>query len=128
MVAFTRPTVSPYTFSGFMVPVSNPPTVNSGHAGKAYPLKWQLTKASGAFVTSFSAVKSISFAAVSCSTFAGNPANSMPADTTGNSGLQFDSSTNTYHYNWKTPSQAGCYDLFLSFDTGQVFTAYFNLQ
>ena len=118
-------TIPPYTFSGFFSPIANPPTVNTGHAGRTYPVKWQLTNSSGAQVTTLSAVVSITYESVSCSTFAGNPTDALPAGSTGGSSLRYDGQ---YIFNWATPSQAGCYDLFLTLNSGQVFTAHFNLS
>jgi YVTN family beta-propeller protein len=114
-----------YTFSGFFPPIANPPTVNTGHAGRTYPVKWQLTNSSGAQVTTLSAVVSITYESVSCSTFAGNPTDALPAGSTGGSSLRYDGQ---YIFNWATPRQAGCYDLFLTLNSGQVFTAHFNLS
>jgi hypothetical protein len=116
-----------YTFSGFQPPVNNPDVVNLGKAGRTYPVRWQLKDAAGNFVSSLAAIKSITFKPVQCGAFTSVQADALEAETSGNSGLAYDAISNQYRYNWATPS-AGCYVLFLSFDTGQVQQAYFNLR
>ncbi len=116
-----------YSFSGFLPPTENPPAVNAGKAGKAYPIKWQLKDANGSYVNDLTAISSISYKSTSCSAFTGDETGAVAAASTGGTGLRYDSASNQFVYNWAAPSK-GCYTFFLSLKGGQVFSAYFNLS
>lgn len=125
--ASTKYTVG-YSFRGFLAPVDNPPTVNTGRAGRTYPVKWQLTDAAGRYVGDLRAVQRITLRSVQCGTLGPNPTSSLEIMTSGSTSLRYDSGANQYIYNWASPSSAGCYSLQVTLKSGQSFQAYFSLR
>ena len=88
-----------YVFTGFFSPVNNG-VWNVVNAGRAIPLKWQLTDALGNFVLDLATVQSIYFFQVPCS----SETIALPmeglADDAGSSDLRIVGTE--YHFNWKT--------------------------
>lgn len=117
-----------YQVNGFLAPVSNSPTVNSGKTGRTYPIKWQLADSNGNPVSSLSSVASITSQTVPCSSFVSADTEAITATSTGTSSLRYDSTANQFSYNWQAPAVAGCYTLTLVLDSGQAVTANFSLR
>jgi YVTN family beta-propeller protein len=117
-----------YGFVGFYAPVSPQPEINEANAGRAIPMQFSLTGNQGTdiFNAGYPAVQQ-----VNCST--GDPVNSSTltdTDTSGDSGLQYDASTDTYTYVWKTDKAwAGtCQEFILGLNDGSTHTATFQFK
>jgi hypothetical protein len=120
--------VAPMTFSGFISPVNGAPVVNTGKTGRTYPIKFQLRDAQGAFISALPAVTSTTYQSVTCSTFGNAATDPLPTDTSGSSGLKYDTTANQFSYTWKTPATAGCYVFRLGLADGTTYIANFKLQ
>jgi hypothetical protein len=117
-----------YDFIGFLPPVDNPDVVNVGKAGRTFPIKWQLKDANGNFISDLSVVlyNPLRYCeAIGESKIWDDP---IPGETSGSSGLRYDSTSNQYIFTWKTSkSFAGkSYELLLELDDGSVHTAMFR--
>lgn len=116
--------VAHYAFAGFFSPVDNPPVVNIGNAGRTYPLKWSLTQG-GTAVSDLSAVVALRFAATGCGL---QPSDALEVVATGSTELRYDATAQQYIYNWKTPSNPGCYVVTLTLADGSTWPAFFQLK
>ena len=117
---------SMYNFVGFLPPVGDEPTTNQANAGQAIPLKFSLNGNQGLdiFNTGSPAAQQ-----VDCAT--GVPVNTATlTDTSGNSGLQYDATSDTYTYVWKTSKAwAGtCQQFSLGLNDGSTHTVTFQFQ
>jgi hypothetical protein len=92
-----------YNFVGFNSPVKNPPAINIVQAGRTVPLKWQLVAGGGGYISDLMAVTSIAYEQVSCQDYNNTMENPVEVtETSGISGLHYDSIENQYIYNWKS--------------------------
>ena len=94
-------------------------------AGKTYPVKWHVTDPDGNAVTSLAAFSSIKYKPVSCTSFSGDPTDALETTATGGTELRYD---NQFVYNWKSPAQPGCYELYVTLNDGGLHHANFNLK
>jgi hypothetical protein len=115
---------------GFGPPLLPPPVVNTARAGAVVPVKWQLSDGSGGFISDLSVVAGIFFQQARCLDYGATLENPVETETSGKSGLHYDSTANQFIYNWKTQrSMSGnCYILILRLDDGSDHVANFKLN
>jgi len=115
-----------YSFVGFFPPVDDQPAVNQANAGQAIPMQFTLNGNQGLNILSSGAP---TVTQVNCGT--GVPVNAATlTDTSGNSGLQYNATSDTYTYVWKTSkSWAGTCQVFsLGLNDGSTHTATFQFS
>jgi len=115
-----------HNFGGFLQPVDNRPTTNTGRTGRTYPVKFQIRDKNGTVVTDIAAVDSIKSKAVPCGSFSGDPSDALEATAAGATSLRLEDGH--FVYNWKTPSSAGCYELFVTLADGGTHSANFSIK
>jgi len=116
----------PYSpFNGFFQPVDNLPTLNTVKAGSAIPVKFSLGGYAGMDIFAAGSPASIVDA---CDASGGTDAVEVTL-TAGSSSLQYDATTDTYTYVWKTnKTWAGtCRQLQVKLVDGSVHAANFKL-
>jgi hypothetical protein len=107
-----------YNFIGFRSPLVPGQGSYSGlfKLGRTIPVKWQLTDARGAYISSLATVAALK---VSPSGDCAGIADGTPVDPgiTGNASLRYDAGENQFVFNWDTTGlAAGCYGILLSLD------------
>ncbi|MGZ8607538.1 MAG: PxKF domain-containing protein, partial [Actinomycetota bacterium] len=107
-------------------PVASPPRVNIAVAGWPSIVRFQLTDSNGAHTSSLAAVQDVTYKRTSCSAFSVDPDGATKAVPSVATGLVYSRLTR-FVYVWRTPTQRGCYTLFLEFDSGQVAHAFYRL-
>lgn len=116
-------TVAPWVMSDFAQPVDMGLTPNSAKAGSTIPFKFSLSSG-GTQLTALTAVASLKYTAVSCSS---TPADEVEMLATGSTSLRYDTTARQFVYNWKTPS-AGCYRVTVTAADGSAKSALFKLR
>lgn len=115
-----------YEFSGFSAPLAGPGVVNTGRAGRTFPVRWQLRDSTGALVSSLDLIDAIIVSSTSCGTFPAAPAPTDPAVDLRR--LRYDPTDQQYVYNWQSPRAKGCYTVFVKLAGGQLLAAHFDLS
>jgi hypothetical protein len=115
-----------YVFTGFMSPVSVPPTVNVVRAGQTVPVKFGLGGAFGLDVLQGGATS----VAISCTAGSTVDLTEIAAEYAGGSAFSFDSATGLYQFNWQTDRawSGTCRRLFVRLDDGTLHAADFRLR
>lgn len=88
-------------FTGFFSPVDNPPALNMANAGQAIPVKWRITDANGAQVSTPASFKSLTSYSVNCDSFSGDSGDVIEEYAAGSSELKYLGDGN-WQFKWST--------------------------
>lgn len=114
-----------YVFSGFLPPLGSERT--EFKLDRTIPVKWQLQDQHGNYVNRLSAVQS--FKALYNGLCSEDIGTAQDLDSSGNTGLRYDSDTNQFVFNWQTKGlSAGCYNLVLTLDDATIHSATVSLR
>lgn len=115
-----------WSASGFRAPVDNPPVLNTVKSGRAIPLKWHLSDASGAPVTDL-ATATVSVQNLACGL--ATTTDAIEQTFAGGSGLQ-NLGNGDYQLNWKSSSAwaGSCKTMRLDLGGGVVLQADFKFS
>ena len=121
-------TIAAWTLTGFYQPVDMYGVLNLIKGGQTVPLKFEIF-AGATELTNTSAVKSLTYVEVSCSTFSAGLIDEIDTTATGGTSLRYDSTSGQFIYNWKTPSTAGkCYRVTMTTNDNSTLVAYFKTK
>jgi hypothetical protein len=112
-----------YTFTGFFLPIANPPVLNKVLPGKTVRVSFGL---GGDFGLDVFAAGYPASRPVNCRT---HVPLGPDEPITSNQGLQYNRRSDVYTYPWSTSGNwGGCRELVVRFDDGQEFTALFRFD
>jgi hypothetical protein len=115
-----------YSFSGFLAPIDNPPTMNQVKAGQTVPIKWDLKDAGGNVKNDLAAVTSVRWETIRCPSATGDP--DAESVTPGLSGLKILSGH--FQYNWATLTTwvGTCWKFSVTFADSTTQSALFQVK
>jgi len=115
-----------WTLNGFFQPVDMGNVWNTVKNGSTVPLKFRIY-AGTLELTDVSAVKSLNYLQVSCTTLAAASEDAIETVATGGTVLRY--SDGQFIFNWKTPSTANkCYRVTMTTQDASTIIAYFKLK
>jgi hypothetical protein len=118
--------IQKWNLTGFYQPVDMNGVFNVVKGGSTVPLKFEIF-AGGVELTDTIAIKSLTYAQVSCT--AGAATDEIETVATGGTVLRYDSTSGQFIYNWKTPTGAGkCFRVTMTALDGSTLVAYFKLK
>lgn len=119
-------TLTTYNFTGFFLPVKNPPTLNSVKAGRTIPIKWRIADPTG-WVSDPSSFVSLTSSMVDCKNFSTVLSAESPEAAAWLSGPQYLRS-GKWRFRWKTPKsyEGQCRQLHLNLKDGTTHSANFK--